>query len=128
MNGIFELDWKLLGYSIANAVNSGIDFAYGFIHNFEWGRLGVGMGDALSEFFSTFDYNKLADSINEFVLGVYDIIKGFIVHLDTDELSTKIVEFLEILEYGCNEPVFTDVEGHIYVKDNAFITAQKRGI
>lgn len=99
-NGVFELDWRLLGRSIANAVNTGIDFAYGFIHNFEWGRLGVGMGDALSEFFSTFDYNKLADSINEFVLGVYDMIKGFITHLDTDELSTKIVEFLERIKWG----------------------------
>jgi tetrahydromethanopterin S-methyltransferase subunit G len=100
LNGIFELDWKTLGMSIANAVNSGIDFAYGFIHNFEWGRLGVGMGDALSEFFSTFDYNKLADSINEFVLGVYDMIKGFIAHLDTEELSDKIVEFIERIDWG----------------------------
>lgn len=99
-NGVFELDWRLLGRSIANSVNSGIDFAYGFIHNFEWGRLGVGMGDALSEFFSTFDYNKLADSINEFVLGVYDMIKGFITHLNTEELADKIVEFIERIEWG----------------------------
>lgn len=99
-NGVFELDWRLLGRSIANAVNTGIDFAYGFIHNFEWGRLGVGMGDALSEFFSTFDYDKLADSINEFVLGVYDMIKGFITHLNTEELSDKIVEFIERIDWG----------------------------
>ena len=45
---------------------------------------------------------------------------------DTHENIVK--DGYEILEYGCNEPVFTDVEGHIYVKDNTFIFAQKRGI
>lgn len=99
-NGVFELDWRLLGSSIANAVNTGIDFAYGFIHNFEWGRLGVGMGDALSEYFSNFDYNKLADSINEFVLGIYDMIKGFIVHLDTEELANGVIDFIERIKWG----------------------------
>lgn len=99
-NGVFELDWRLLGRSIANSVNTGIDFAYGFIHNFEWGRLGVGMGDALSEYFSNFDYNKLADSINEFVLGIYDMIKGFIVHLDTEELANGVIDFIERIKWG----------------------------
>lgn len=45
----------------------------------------------------------------------------------SDAHENIVKDGYEILEYGCNEPVFTDVEGHIYVKDNAFITAKKKG-
>lgn len=45
----------------------------------------------------------------------------------SDSHENIVKEGYEILEYGCNEPVFIDIDGHIYVKDNAFITAQKKG-
>mgnify|MGYP006908796219 CR=1 FL=1 len=37
---------------------------------------------------------------------------------DTHENIVK--DGYEILEYGCSEPVFTDDNGRIYVKDNKF--------
>lgn len=37
---------------------------------------------------------------------------------DTHENIVK--DGYEIIEYGCTEPIFTDIDGRIYVKDNAF--------
>lgn len=99
LNGVFELDWQTLGSSIANAINTAINFAYGFVDEFEWGRLGVGIGDAITSFFKDFDFNKLADSISKFVTGVLDMIKGALVHTDEKELATSIVNFIERIDW-----------------------------
>lgn len=99
LNGVFELDWRLLGSSIGNAINTGIDFAYGFINEFEWGRLGAGIGDAITSFFETFDFNKLADSINKFMNGIIDMCRATITHIDEKEMAEDIAKFIERIDW-----------------------------
>lgn len=99
LNGVFELDWKLLGSSIANAINTAIDFVYGFVDEFEWGRLGAGIGDAITSFFETFDFNKLADSINKFMNGVIDMCRAVITHVDEKEMAEDIAKFIERIDW-----------------------------
>ena len=99
LNGVFELDWKLLGSSIANAINTAIDFVYGFVDEFEWGRLGAGIGDAITSFFETFDFNKLADSINKFMNGVIDMCRAAITHIDEKQMAESIAKFIERIDW-----------------------------
>ena len=94
LNGVFELDWRLLGSSIANAINTAIDFVYGFVTKLEWGRIGAGIGDAVVSFFETFDFNKLADSINNTAMGIMNMFYAFLTHLDPEMMGNKIAEFL----------------------------------
>lgn len=94
LNGVFELDWRLLGSSIANAINTAIDFIHGFVTKLEWGRIGAGIGDALVSFFETFDFNKLADSINNTAMGIMNMFYAFLTHLDPEMMGNKIAEFL----------------------------------
>lgn len=94
LNGVFELDWRLLGGSIANAINTAIDFVYGFVTKLEWGRIGAGIGDAITSFFETFDFNKLADSINNTLTGILNMFSAAFAHMNPELMGNKIGEFL----------------------------------
>lgn len=94
LNGVFELDWRLLGRSIANAINTAIDFVYGFVTKLEWGRIGAGIGDSITSFFETFDFNKLADSINNTLTGILNMFSAAFAHMDPELMGNKISEFL----------------------------------
>ena len=94
LNGVFELDWRLLGSSIANAINTAIDFVYGFVTKLEWGRIGAGIGDAITSFFETFDFNKLADSINNTLIGILNMFSAAFAHMNPELMGDKISEFL----------------------------------
>lgn len=99
LNGLFELDWRTIGTTIGNGINTAIDFAYGFINEFEWGRLGAGIGDSITKFFETFDYNKLADSITKLAVGIFDLARSALVHFDVEAFGNNIISFLERIDW-----------------------------
>lgn len=100
LNGVFELDWRLLGSSIANAINTAIDFVYGFVDKLEWGRIGAGIGDSIMGFFETFDFNRLADTINKTAMGILDMFLAFLNHLDPEKIGSSIMNFLLSIKWG----------------------------
>lgn len=113
LNGTFEVGWQELGKTIANSINLAIDFAYGFVNEIEWGRLGAGIGDSITTFFETFDFNKLADSITRLTVGIFDMARATLVHLDAEALGNDIAEFLERIDWGkiCSSLAKLLVEG-----------------
>lgn len=100
LNGVFELDWRLLGSSIANTINTAIDFIYGFVDTLEWGRIGAGIGDSVMGFFETFDFNRLADTINKTAMGILDMLLAFLNHLDPEKIGSSIMNFLLSIKWG----------------------------
>lgn len=100
LNGVFELDWRLLGSSIANTINTAIDFIYGFVDTLEWGRIGAGIGDSIMGFFETFDFNRLADTINKTAMGILDMFLAFLNHLDPEKIGSSIMNFLLSIKWG----------------------------
>lgn len=100
LNGTFEVSWKTIGETMANSLNTGIDAVYGFVTELEWGRLGSGIGDAITEFFDTFDYNKLADGITNLAVGVFDLFRSALVHFDVEKFGNNIIEFLERIDWA----------------------------
>lgn len=99
LNGVFELDWRLLGSSIANAINTAIDFVYGFVDKLEWGRIGAGIGDSIMGFFETFDFGKLADTINATMNGLLTLFENALDNSDATEMGEKIGDFLLRIEW-----------------------------
>ena len=99
LNGLFELDWKQIGLTLANGFNTAIDFFYGFVKELEWGRIGAGIGDAITKFIEEFDYNKLADGITNLAVGVFDLARSALVHFDAEKFGNNIIEFLERVDW-----------------------------
>lgn len=99
LNGVFELDWRAIGTTIANGFNTAIDFFYGLVTDLEWGRLGAGIGDAITKFITDFDYNKLADGITNLTVGIFNMARSAFVHFDAEKFGNNIIEFLERIDW-----------------------------
>ena len=99
LNGVFELDWRLLGSSIANTINTAIDFIHGFVTKLDWGQIGTGIGQGIMSFFETFDFGKLADTINTTMKGLLTLFENALDNSDATEMGEKIGDFLLRIEW-----------------------------
>ena len=70
----------LLGQTLAQAINTGLEFAYGFITNFDWAKFGEWWGHFVNSFLSNVDWDLLAATV---VAGANGIITAFTAFFDT---------------------------------------------
>lgn len=80
LNGVFA-NLRLavdLGITLAQAINTALDFAYGFITAFDWTQFGVWWGYFFNAFVQTMDWNLLGDTILAGLDGVIAAIKAFL--------------------------------------------------
>ena len=94
LNGVFELDWKLLGSTLGNGLQTAIRFAFGFVENFEFARLGNGLGRALNGAFESVDWKMLATTISDGIIGIFNMIHTFFVAADWEQIGEDIKTFL----------------------------------
>ena len=111
LNGFFETPglFSNVGKTIAESLNTAIDASLGFAENFHFDSAGQAIADTVNGFFKTFDFAKLAESINSWVDGLKTMIstaiKGiswstilkdgldFLTHLDLDTVIISIAAF-----------------------------------
>ena len=99
LNGAFEVNWRLIGTSFANGLNTLIDTLHGFFTTLEWGRLGAGLGNTINGFFNDFDFTKAAETITAGITGLLDTASAFIVALDVEKITNSIVDFVEGIDW-----------------------------
>ena len=94
LNGTMDTEmWNMIGYTIAQGLNTAIDFAYNFVSKFDWNKFGVTIGNALNTAFRTLEVGKLGTTIGRFINGVIDMIARFIETADWKMNAGKIKEF-----------------------------------
>lgn len=79
LNGVFS-NLRLavdLGITLAQAINTALDFLYGFITTFNWTQFGVWWGYFFNAFVQTMDWNLLGDTILAGINGVIASIRAF---------------------------------------------------
>ncbi|MGN0363701.1 MAG: hypothetical protein ACI4ET_12760 [Bilifractor sp.] len=79
LNKVFEdLELgQLLGKTIAEALNTALSFALGFLENFNWAQFGRWAGELWNAFVENFDFDKLAKVISTGVNGIISAIRSF---------------------------------------------------
>ena len=60
-------DFNEVGATIANALNTAVQFAFSFADTFDGANLGQAIADTINGFFKTFDFAKLAETLNLWV-------------------------------------------------------------
>lgn len=83
-----------VGRTIANAFNTALDLAYGFISKFDFTNLGVSLANGVNEFFKTFDFKELGETIYRLIGGALDAATAFFTETDFELIGEKIGEFL----------------------------------
>lgn len=96
LNGIFESteNWKKKGKALAQAVNTVMTALYGFVHNFDWKQAGNAVGAGFKEMFEQLDASLIAETIHDFLYGVFDLALGFFSNRPLTSLAKKFVEII----------------------------------
>ena len=103
LNGLITPDtFSKVGTTIANSLNTVIKAALGFLNGsdssvtdgFDFKLLGEQIAGAINNFFETFDFSGLAETINGFVLGIRTTIETAIANINWGTVWDKIVTFL----------------------------------
>lgn len=96
LNGIFESteNWKKKGKALAQAVNTVMTALYGFVHNFDWKQAGNAVGAGFKEMFEQLDASLIAETIHDFLYGVFDLALSFFSNRPLTSLAKKFVEII----------------------------------
>ena len=102
INGFIETPTlgRTIGKSIAEAINSGIMFANGFIRNLHWDSIGQFIAETFNGFFENIDWYYLKDTVVAGLRGLAISIQNFIKTFNWDNISTTLVNALDVISAG----------------------------
>ena len=87
-----------VGKAIASALNTVIYAALAFGQEFDFKQFGYNIADGINNFFATFDFAALAETLNTWANGIWDVLATAIGNIDWMMAYNKIVEFLENID------------------------------
>lgn len=91
LNGfIDELDWTLVGKTIAEGLNTAVDGAYEFWTTFDWLKFGTSLAEGVNSFIDNFDAEKFGKLLGAKLRGVIQLAFGFVTNLNFEKLGEKI--------------------------------------
>lgn len=104
LNGLFEGKngetlLGCVGTTIAGTLNTVLHGLDSFGKTFSWEQFGVNLSQGLNNFFSTFDFDLLADTINTWAHGILTTCITFVKTTNWEQIGTKIDEFLEKINF-----------------------------
>ena len=91
---LHETDFKMIGSTVANFLNTVVQFALDLGATIEFKTFGDKLADSINEFFDTFSFKKLAKTINNWVKGALDAASSLLKKTDFDKIGKKLGEFL----------------------------------
>ena len=99
LNGLISPElFGATGRTIAGALNAAIYAALSFGQTFDFYDFGVSIATGINEFFRTFDFASLAQTINVWVNGIRDIIVGALLNINWGNALKAIYDFVSNLE------------------------------
>ena len=102
LNNIFETPelGKEIGNAIAQAINTGVLLANGFIRNFHWHDFGKFIGETFNGFFENIDWYYIKDTVVAGLRGLAIAIQNFIDTFNWDNISNTIINGLDTISAG----------------------------
>lgn len=85
---------KNLGHNIAEALNTALHFAYGFVDELDWRQMGHWLGTLVQEGLDTFEWDLLGKTVGEALNGIADTILGFFERYNAGTLGRHLSEAL----------------------------------
>lgn len=82
------------GRKLGEKINHVIEFAFGFLKNFDFGNLGKKVAEFFNGIFDTVNWDMLGRTLVRAVTGIFDFLIGFITNLDTGSIAKAISKFL----------------------------------
>lgn len=96
---IRRTDFSLVGETVANALNTKIQFFLDMGTTLDFSAFGRAIGDAVNGFFKNFDFGGLGKTISTWAKGLLDTIISFLEKVDWSLVGKRIGEFLVSLDF-----------------------------
>ena len=104
LNGLISPElFGALGRTIAGALNTALYALNSFGHRFDWTDFGLSIAEGINEFFKSFKFDLLADTINTWANGILDTMITAVRNIEWRMIGEKIGDFLvqiDFLEIG----------------------------
>ena len=91
-------DFNEVGATIANALNTAVQFAFSFADTFDGANLGQAIADTINGFFKTFDFAKLAETLNLWVDDLESAIGTALTGIKWSNVLSGLGDFFGNLE------------------------------
>ena len=99
LNGLIQPDtFHQIGRTIANGINTAIEFAFSFGKEFDFENLGESIGNGINGFFEEFENGKLVEAFNTLVDGVEKMFKKAFETVKWGEVFSALWEFLRDID------------------------------
>lgn len=99
LNGLISPElFGAVGRTIASSLNTAIYASLSFAETFDFYEYGASLATGINEFFRSFDFESLADSLNAWVDGLGRAISGFLKTLSWEDIINNAGNFLSELE------------------------------
>lgn len=83
LNGFLEtVDWKLVGNTLAQGINTAFGMANTFAENFHWDSLGKAIGNGINGALGGLDWNLIQETVRNIATGITDTLNSFIQTTD----------------------------------------------
>jgi len=105
-----------VGRTLAEALNTALTLARGFLDKFDWIQFGTSIATGVTEFFKTADFAELGSVIHDFIAGALDAAITFFTETDFELIGQRIGEFLANLD-------IPDLVGKLYNLAKAILGA-----
>ena len=100
LNGLISPElFGVTGRTIASSLNTAIYSALSFGETFDWNNFGESIASGINNFFGTFDFRSLSQTLNTWVDGIEESIKTALMEIDWEEVLSGIGDFLKELDF-----------------------------
>lgn len=111
LNGAIDaIDWNLVGGTVAEGLNTAIEFGYTFVTTFNWSKFGKSIGEAVNGFFDKLDWAKAGKTLSEGFKGIFSVINNALEEIDWTQIGKDLGTFLTNIDWaGCLASVGTTI-------------------
>ncbi len=98
--GVHKTDWKLVGGTLAEGVNTAFSFLGNFLKTADFYSYGKAVSDAINGFFEKVEWNKVGQTLSDGAKGALDILAGYIENFDVGKIQDAVIDFLFNIDWA----------------------------
>lgn len=101
LNGfIATADWPLVGKTIAEGINTAIEFGYTFVTTFNWNQLGSAISGSINGLFANINWAKAGQTVSRGISGVLEAILTIVQTTNWSQIGTSVGTFINNIDWG----------------------------
>lgn len=110
INGVLvTTKWDFVGSTLAEGLNTAFTYLYTLGSEIDWGKVGDALAGAINGFFDTFDFGRVAETINAWALGITTALGKALTKVKWNNIGKKLGELIKKIDISKIAAALSDV-------------------